>query len=65
MELVCCADINCCAECGLRCDGCLQQLGETCNCTVPSCTACLDSMCPTKEVNILLCLIIVCIKFST
>lgn len=49
VELVCCADINCCAECGLRCDGCLQQLGETCNCTVPSCTACLDSMCPTKE----------------
>ena len=64
MEFVCCADINCCGECGLRCDGCLQQFGETCNCTIPSCTTCLDSMCPTKGVIILSCLLVVYREFS-
>ena len=50
MEFMCCSDISCCGELGLRCDGCLQRFGELCNCKLPTCTACLDSICPTKEV---------------
>lgn len=49
VEFMCCSDISWCGELGFRCDGCLQRFGELCNCNLPTCTTCLDSICPTKE----------------
>ncbi|XP_065888710.1 keratin-associated protein 5-2-like [Dysidea avara] len=49
VKFECCQDVQCCVECGLRCDECLQQVGESCNCDVPTCGSCLDSICPTRE----------------